>query len=113
MGLVGALVIGVIAVLASIPKEAWIGFGVVAAIGIAIYLYRQSKAVRPMPQEPEPQQLTSQPVARAAASAARRATAQAAPRFVADDAAVSLSSGQASPPAFKVPPAPRGYGAAA
>jgi uncharacterized tellurite resistance protein B-like protein len=112
VGLVGALVIGVFAVLASIPREVWIGIGVVAAVGIAIYLYRQSKGARPMPQEPEQQRLAPQPTASAAASGARRGSAQAAPRFVADDTAVSVSSGQASPAAFKVPSAPKGYGAA-
>lgn len=113
MGLVGALVIGVIAVLASIPKEVWIGFGVVAAVGIAIYLYRQSKGAQLRAQEPEPQRQVSRSFNQAAASDTRHGSAQAAPRFVADDAAVSVSSGQASPPAFKVPAAPKGYGAGA
>lgn len=65
-----------------------------------------------MPQEPEQQRLAPQPTARAAASGARRGSAQAAPRFVADDTAVSVPSGPASPAAFRVPPAPKGYGAA-
>jgi uncharacterized tellurite resistance protein B-like protein len=113
VGLIGALVIGVLAVLASIPKEVWIGIGVLAAIGFAIYLYRQPKVARPMAQEPEPQRVASQPAVRAAVSGVRRGSAQAAPRFVADDSAVSVSSGQAAPAAFKVPPAPTGYGATA
>lgn len=42
-GVVGALFIGAIVLLAAVPKEVWISVGVLAAFGIAFYLYSQSK----------------------------------------------------------------------
>lgn len=33
----------VIAILSSIPKEVWIGLGVIAGLGVAIYIYKQSQ----------------------------------------------------------------------
>lgn len=111
-GVVAALVIGAIALLAAIPKEVWIGVGVLAAIGVAIYLYSQSKKAQVVVEESEPPRQASRPTARVAPPPARP-SAQAAPRFVADDTPVSV----APPPApassgFKLPAAPKGFGAA-
>lgn len=111
-GVVATLVIGAIALLAAIPKEVWIVVGVIAAIGIAFYLYGQSRNTQVGVDEPEPLRPASRPAARVAQEAARRIT-QVAPRFVADDTPVTV--GPAPTPAtsgFKLPSAPIGFGKA-
>lgn len=54
-GVIAALIIGVLALLAAIPREVWFGVGVLAAIGISFYLYSQSKNAPAVVEEPEPQ----------------------------------------------------------
>lgn len=112
-GVVAALVMGAIVLLAMIPKEVWIGVGVLAAIGIAVYLYGQSKKPSAVVvEEPEPPRQASRPDARVARESAR-SSPQSAPRLVSDD--VPVSAGASSPPAssgFKLPSAPKSFGAA-
>src|SRR5256885_2618366 len=51
-GGIGAVVVGLLVVLAAIPREVWIGVGVFAAIGVGIYLYLKSKGgAHEVPQE--------------------------------------------------------------
>lgn len=51
-GGIGAVVVGLLVLLAAIPREVWIGVGVLAAIGIGIYLYLKSKGgAQEAPQE--------------------------------------------------------------
>lgn len=134
-GVVAALVIGVLALIAAVPQEVWVGIGVLAAVGLAIYRYSQSKKAPVVVEEPEPQRRASRPssrqtpvVARSLEAAARvtpAPPAAAAPRFVEDDEPVSVAPTEPVyrnplPPApapapfvsnFKVPAAPQGYGA--
>lgn len=42
-GGIGALFVGLLVLLAAIPREVWIGIGVLAAVGVGIYLYLKSK----------------------------------------------------------------------
>ncbi len=134
-GVVAVLVVGAIALLAGIPQEVWIGIGVIAAVGVAIYLYRQSKKAVVV-EEREPQRRASRVASRDAPAVARSLEATArvslpppAPkptqRFVPDDEPVSVAP---TPPTyrnplpaapapapfvsnFKVSAAPKGYGA--
>jgi uncharacterized tellurite resistance protein B-like protein len=103
---------GAIVLLAAIPKEVWIGVGVLAAIGIAFYLYSQSKKTQFLVDESEPLRQVSRQATRGAREPAK-SIMQAAPRFVADDIPVTVN--QAPAPAssgFKLPSAPKGFGAA-
>jgi uncharacterized tellurite resistance protein B-like protein len=111
-GVVAALVIGAIALLAAVPKEVWIGVGVFAAIGIAVYLYSQSKKAPVALEEPEPQKPASRSAAPATQPAARALSA-ATRRFTGDDTPVSVGTLQApASSGFKLPAAPTGLGAA-
>lgn len=125
-GVIGALVIGAIALLAAIPKEVWIGVGVLAVIGIAIYLYSQSKKAQDVLEEQPPEPNRSAPRSLEAAARTRQApTASPAPRYVEDGEPVSVGQSSGAyrtslPPAaapaptvsnFRVPAAPKGYGA--
>jgi uncharacterized tellurite resistance protein B-like protein len=111
-GVVAAFVIGVIALLSAVPKEVWIGVGVIAAIAIAFYLYSQSNRTQAVVEEPEPQRQASQPAIRVAREPARTSVQQA-PRLVADEVPVSAARAPASASSgFKLPPAPKGFGVA-
>jgi tellurite resistance protein len=43
-GVVGIVLIGIVGLIASVPKEVWIGIGVIAAIGTVIYWFSASKS---------------------------------------------------------------------
>lgn len=129
-GVAGAVVIGAIGLLAAIPKEVWISAGVLAAIGLALYFYRQSKQpaeVAAPVDDVMPARRVAQPVARSLEAAARVSPVPAptnAPRFVEDDEPVRVSPPPAvvpspvfpalSPapfvPKFKIPSAPASFG---
>lgn len=122
-GVLGALVIGAIALLAAIPKEVWIGAGVLAVIGIAIYMYGQSKKAQEVIEEPPPDPNRSAPRSLETTTRTRQTpSGTRAPRYVEDAEPVSVgqSSGTyrtSSPSApappvsnFRVPAAPKGYG---
>lgn len=124
-GVIGALVIGAIALLAAIPKEVWIGVAVLAVIGFAIYLYSQSRKAQDVIEEQPPEPARSAPRSLEAAARTRQApTASRAPRYVDDDEPVSVGQPSGAyrsslPPApapapsvsnFRVPAAPKGYG---
>lgn len=111
-GVVAALVIGALALLASIPKEVLIGIGVLIAIGLFASAFTKSKKPTAAPDEPEQPQRPSRPAARVASADAGTAAAPSrAPRFVDNSEPVSVSP---TPPAthFKVPAAPKGFGTA-
>lgn len=131
-GVVAAVVIGAIALLAALPKEVWIGAGVLVVIGLVLYVYRQSKgaaqAAAPV-DEAGPPRTGLQQAHRSTEAAARASATSAktqAPRFVEDGEPVSVSPRPAalrnpvrSAPApapgvsgFKLPAAPKGFGAA-
>ncbi len=114
-GVLAAVVIGTIALLAAIPTEVWFGAGVVLAIGVAAYLYSRSRksedansangreeegsppAPMPSPRSVEPR--ATRPLARTLPSADEQPTPVRAP---------------ATAPAqsYSIPPAPQGYGRA-
>ena len=111
-GVVAALVIGVIALFAAIPTEVWFGVAMLAAIGFVVYLYSQSKKTQRIAEEPERPKQASRSDA-PTLPPPTRASARPAPRFVADDAPISVSPTQTpASSGFKLPAAPKGFGAA-
>jgi uncharacterized tellurite resistance protein B-like protein len=112
-GVLAAVIISTIALLAAIPKEVWFGAGVVLAIGIAAYFYsrsRKSEGANPAngregvvsPPTPPPRPvapMAARPVARASLSADGQPTPVRAPAT-------------APAPSYRIPPAPQGYGRA-
>lgn len=121
-GGVGAvLLVGAIGLLAAIPKEVWIGAGVLLVLGFAFYLYWKSKRSGAEVEEPVSAPRTtprrSTPAAAAPARPASPAPAakapQAAARLVADEPVRVSPAPQPSPQSFKVPAPPKGYGAGA
>ncbi|MGC4027520.1 MAG: TerB N-terminal domain-containing protein [Steroidobacteraceae bacterium] len=97
-GVVGAAIIGLLALIAKIPSEVWIGLGVLLVIGVAIHLFVKSKASEEdSRQEPPP----AEPPSRSA----RRLAADNEPIPVASNAPQGASS-------FRIPTAPKGFGQA-
>ncbi len=102
-----ALLVIVVGIFAAVPKEVWIGLGVLAAIGVAIYLFNQNSSSSTTPDaEPRAFAETS-----GAVKGATRATVSTSSRRT-EDSPVSVSNAPASS-AYRVPPAPVGYGTAA
>lgn len=102
----------VVALLSAVPRQVWIAIGVLAAVGVVVYLVSQSKKSPARNAEPEPPrrevlQRTSPPPP---AQSPRPAVTQPAARLSADDAPVSVTTRTAPEPAFKIPSAPKGFG---
>ena len=113
-GVLAAVVIGALALMASIPKEVWIGAGVLLVVGAVIYLYNQSRqAPAPTPADDEPMRREAQPMERTAPRTPGRTSTPAPRRYVEDDAPVSVASASRSATGFRVPAAPKEFGAAA
>ena len=111
-GVVAALVIGVIALFAAIPKEVWLGVGMLAAIGFVIYLYSQPKKTQKIAEEPAPPKQASRSET-PALSPPTMESVWLAPRFVAGDAPIGVAPTQTpASSGFKLPAAPKGFGAA-
>ena len=106
---IGAVVVGLLVLLAAIPREIWIGFGVLAAIGVGIYLYLKSKggaqeATRPARAVPCPESRT--PVAPSLA-----VSSHAASRLHDDKQPVAVAASPApATPSFRIPTAPKRFG---
>jgi len=104
------LVGGVIALLASVPKEVWITLGVIGAIGAVLYFVGKSKSESAKNPPPQPRSTWSPPPpaaptpSRAQSGAARAATSPQEP--------VSVYTGAPPHSSHRVPAAPAGYGAA-
>jgi uncharacterized tellurite resistance protein B-like protein len=111
-GVLGAVVLGAIALLASVPREIWIGAGVLLAVGIVLYLYSASRRVSVATDEAEADRSASAPPSDVPRSAMRSRPATSA-RFVEDDAPVRMESAPSQSTGFRVPAAPTGFGAAA
>lgn len=108
-GVLGAAVIGAIALLASVPKEVWIGAGLLLAVGIALYLYSASRKVSSSVDDAADRN-ASAPVPDEPRSAVRRRPATPA-RFVEDDTPASVPAARSeSTGGFRVPAAPKGFG---
>lgn len=110
-----AIVIGVgLLLLASIPKEVWIGIGVFAAAVVVVYLYRKYQEANPaigvvhadeilqpfVPPEPQSQESQFAPVSQP----------KPAPRW--DDAPTFVAPKSAPSPSYSVPALPKEYGQA-
>ncbi len=104
-----AVIVGLLALLAAIPREIWIGVGVLAAIGVGIYLYLKSQggaqeAARPARAVPCPER--GAPVAPSPAVSARVSS-----RLSADEQPVAVAASPASAtPSFRIPAAPKRFG---
>jgi len=105
----GLLVViaAIVALVAAVPREVWIAAGVLAAICLVAYLYSQSKKNKAPDVQPE----TPRPHSLASAPSPRHAPAQSAARFSEDDAPVSVSTRTTPESVFKIPSAPKGFGA--
>ncbi|MCP5285397.1 MAG: TerB N-terminal domain-containing protein [Burkholderiaceae bacterium] len=132
-GVLAVLFVGVVALLAAIPKEVWIGAGMLGVIGVALYMFGKSKKPDIAVEQSEPPKPAARTSARQSRSPARSIETSAsnptpaaapAPRSVDDDEPVSVRTSSPvmpnpvsprSAPApfvsnFKVPAAPKGIG---
>jgi len=101
-GAIGVVVIGLLALLAAIPKEVWIGLGVLAVVGVAIYFFNQNSSETVSNDAPPPAGASrASRVVTMAPTAAQSARQS-------DDYPVSVSRAPAFP-AYRVPAAPQGY----
>lgn len=113
-GGLGLLIVGVLALLAAIPREIWIGVGVLLCICLVLYLYEQSKKKQPEAREHsasshllrDPPESPLPP----------RSTRQSMGNIGDDDDAVSpvftTRSLVSEPTGYSVPSAPKGFGTA-
>lgn len=114
-GVIAGAVIGVLALLAAVPRDVWIGIGVLAAAGLGIYLYRQSKRSDEPPTVPDdPIRPLSfpEPAARTRSSPADKHEPGTPLRFADDEAPVIAAPAQAPATSFRLPAAPKGVGGA-
>lgn len=105
------LVAGAVALIAAIPREVWVGAGVLAAICIAVYLYAKSKNSQSGRRNSYAVAPDSRPVV-TSAPAQRRMSAQTVARFADADEPVSTGASQGQRAAFRIPSAPKEFGAA-
>ena len=104
----GAAVIGLLALFAAIPREAWIAIAAVVVIGVVIHFYRKSGSSTASVSKGDGRSAQSAPVA-----TNRRVSPSAVGRSVDDDEPVSVAADSVSTPSsFRVPVAPSSYGAA-
>lgn len=109
-GVLGALLVGAIALFAAIPNEVWIGLAMLVAVGFAIYAYSRSKNAQATVEETE----LPRKAPRSTERTARRPGTETrqAPTFIADDTPVSVAPAPAATSGdFKLPAAPEGFGA--
>lgn len=97
------------ALIAAIPKEVWIGVAVLAAIGIAVYLYGKSKGSQSNLLDQQPSAAQPRP-SQPSVPATRRVSAQSVARFTDTDTPVSTGAVQAEASSFRIPSAPKGFG---
>ncbi|MBS0467795.1 MAG: TerB N-terminal domain-containing protein [Proteobacteria bacterium] len=104
------LLIGAVALLASIPKAVWITLAIVAAIGAAVYIFSQNKSKKEKPWSSTP--LPSGAFSQASPVAEPRRTAVAEREASITQEPVSVYRDAPAPRSHKVPTPPAGYGAA-
>ncbi len=110
-----AIVIGlVVAGLASIPREVWIGIGVLAAVVVVVYLYRTFNNSADTPKGVHADQIL-RPIERtapepAAAPPSTQDPQSAVPKW--DAARTWTAPARTAPTSYGIPPAPSGYGQA-
>lgn len=110
-GVIGAAAMGLLALIASVPREVWLGVGALAALAVVVYLYTKLKDApvqTPAPAAPERPPTTS----RASARLAPGEEGPARKTAVRDDLPVVVSDAAAAAGPFRIPAAPAGFGRA-
>lgn len=116
-GVIGALAIGLLALIAAIPWEVWVGAGVLIVIGAAIYFYSKSKR-SPVQTAVSEDGETAHPAAMVASTTMPASSLQTAcgrtPQAYAGDDEPVVAGGVTAPSAslFRIPSAPAGFGKA-
>lgn len=101
--------IGVFALMAIIPKEFWFGATALAAVGIAVLLYRNSrKGQSTAIDETSTTSLARSP--QTSEPGPSRVSTPSATQFTSADTQVRTGAGTANPASFRVPSAPSGMG---
>ena len=115
-GIIGAAVIGLLALIAAVPREVWVGAAVLAVIGVAIYLYSKSRSApaqgAALGNEQPARPLTVRRT-ETLEIPAQRAHSRAPESMVGGDEPFAVG-GAATPPSssFRIPSAPAGFGKA-
>jgi tellurite resistance protein len=102
-GVIAVVVIGGLALLAAIPKEVWIGLGVLAVVGAGIYFYNKKSPVPPRREVVPP---PFQPARTSTRTTGSRQSAPAATTQRWVEEPVSVPQATAQPSTYRVPPAP-------
>lgn len=112
-GGIGAVVVGLLVLLAAIPREVWIGVGVLAAVGVGIYLYLKSKgSAQAAPQEAAPPApAVPRPESRAPVVSSPVVNSRVASRLSDEQQPVPVAASPApAAPSFRIPAAPKRFG---
>lgn len=110
-GGIGLIVlIGAVALLASIPKAVWITLAIVGAIGAAVYIFSQNKSKKEKPWASTP--LPSVVLSKASPMAELRKATVAEREAAIVQEPVAVHRDPPAPRNHKIPPPPAGYGAA-
>lgn len=118
-GGIGALFVGLLVLLAAIPREVWIGIGVLAAVGVGIYLYLKSKdnaqaapeePARPAPAVLRPAPVIPRPESRAPVVLSPPVSSRAASRLSDGQQPVPVTASPVAAPSFRIPAAPKRFG---
>lgn len=108
---IGGAALGLLALIASVPREVWLGLGALAALAVVVYLYTKLKDApvqTPAPAAPERPPTTSR--ARARLTPGQEGPAR--KTAVRDDLPVVVSDAAAAVGPFRIPTAPAGFGRA-
>lgn len=112
-GGIGAVAVGLLVLLFAIPREVWIVVGVLAAIGVGIYIYRKSKGrAQDAPQEAaRPARAVSRPESRPTPVASGlMASSRATSRCSDEQQPVLVAASPVSAaPSFRIPAAPKHF----
>ena len=118
-GGIGALFVGLLVLLAAIPREVWIGIGVLAAVGVGIYLYLKSKdnaqaapeePARPAPAVLRPAPVIPRPESRAPVVLSPPVSSRVASRLSDGQQPVPVTASPVAAPSFRIPAAPKRFG---
>jgi uncharacterized tellurite resistance protein B-like protein len=103
------ILVGVVALVAAIPKEVWFGAAAVAFVAIVAYLYSKSKKSQPTLGVEDSTSAGSSASA-SPTTMPRRTSAPTVARFAETDTPVSTGVAQPEAPTFRLPSAPKGFG---
>ena len=112
-GGIGALFVGLLVLLAAIPREVWIGIGVLAAVGVGIYLYLKSKgSAQAAPQEAaRPAPAVTRLESRAPVVPSPAVNSRLASRLSDEQQPVPVTASPVpAAPSFRIPAAPKRFG---